>query len=163
MASLKTTHDATVFTYTLGDAYSVDQDLAKDMACASGGLYKHINDGGELAEAMSDYYKLYASGLGSNVNSHFTAWVEPYEYDDGSMGTTVGAPCYDRTVSPPVFIGVAAVDFKVDQMQAIAGNSYTQVLGELMAKSKAICTVIDKGDCILQALRKDAGWAEGCR
>merc|ERR1719197_178008 len=58
---------------------------------------------------MSGYYQLLARGLGDQVNEGFTAWVEPYSFATGGvMGTTVGAPVYDRSVSPPHFIGVAA-------------------------------------------------------
>ena len=72
---------AKVFTYSLGD--SADTTLVKDMACRSGGLWSAIPDGEDLDGYMGNYYKLFATGLGSESNSDFAAWVEPYLYDDG--------------------------------------------------------------------------------
>ena len=67
---------------------------------------------GDLVSAMSAYYKLFALGLGEGGNEDFAAWVEPYEFASpaGKMGTTVSAPVFDRSVTPPLFLGVVAND-----------------------------------------------------
>ncbi len=73
---------------------------------------------------MSSYYKLFALGLGDKRNKYFVAWVEPYSYaTGGDKGTTVSAPVYDRSVNPPLFIGVVGVDFTVKFMEEIVGGT----------------------------------------
>ncbi len=109
---------------------------------------------------MSSYYKLFALGLGDERNKDFVAWVEPYEFSTGGdMGTTVSAPVYDRSVSPPMFIGVAGVDFTVKFMEEIVGgtDSYASVLNILVKKSTAICPKLNLNECELQTLRKLSG------
>ena len=110
---------------------------------------------------MSGYYQLLARGLGDAVNSGFTAWVEPYSFATGGvMGTTVGAPVYDRSVSPPHFIGVAATDMTVEYLEQQSGDGYERVLERLVARSRAQCPTLDLSTCVLQALRLSTGGAE---
>lgn len=67
---------------------------------------------------MSAYYKLFAIGLGEDKNKDFIAWVEPYTFfSTGELGITVSAPIYDRTLTPPMFIGVVGTDFTVEFMK----------------------------------------------
>jgi len=102
---------------------------------------------------MSSYYKLFALGLGDTENEDFVAWVEPYPYaTGGEMGTTVAAPVYDRSVTPPMFVGVAGIDFTVEFMKEIVGNdadSYNTVVDELVRKSTAICPKLNLDECEL--------------
>ena len=100
-------------------------------------------------------------GLGDGANEGFTAWVEPYAFSTGGgMGTTVSAPVYDRSASPPMFIGVAGIDFTVDFMLEVAGNSYATVLNALVTQSTARCPDFTISECELQALRKLSGGTE---
>jgi hypothetical protein len=73
--------------------------------------------------------------MSSVDNKDYVSWVEPYEFaTGGEMGTTVSAPVYDRTVNPPLFVGVAAVDFTVKFMEEVLGgtDSYNKVLKTLL-------------------------------
>ena len=113
-----TAHDATVFTYSLGSG--ANDVVPKEIACATGGIWAEVPDGDDLSAYMTGYYKLLAMGLNDGVNEGFTAWVEPYAFSTGGgMGTTVSAPVYDRSADPPLFIGVAGIDFTVDFMQEV--------------------------------------------
>ena len=149
-------YDATVFTYSLGSG--ADDVIPKQIACETGGLWAGIPDGNDLSSYMTGYYKLLAMGLGDGANEGFVAWVEPYAFSTGGgMGTTVSAPVYDRSASPPMFIGVAGIDFTVDFMQEVAGDSYETVLSALVTQSTAWCPDFTINECELQALRKLSG------
>ena len=149
-------YDATVFTYSLGSG--ADSSILKQIACETGGLWAEVPDGDDLSAYMTGYYKLLAMGLGDGANEGFTAWVEPYAFSTGGgMGTTVSAPVYDRSASPPMFIGVAGIDYTVDFMQEVAGSSYATVLNALVTQSTARCPDFTISECELQALRKLSG------
>ena len=45
----------------LGDG--AKKDLPAELACDHGGVYTHIEDGGDLRSAMSAFYQYYAAGL----------------------------------------------------------------------------------------------------
>jgi hypothetical protein len=102
---------------------------------------------------MSSYYKLFAIGLGDAANSDFAAWVEPYEFASfGKMGTSVSAPVYDRSVKPPMFIGVAAMDFTIDFMKDVVGKytkPYDTLLDTLVKRSSAVCPKLNLNECEL--------------
>ena len=152
-------HDATVFTYSLGSG--ANDVVPKQIACETGGLWAEVPDGDDLSSYMTGYYKLLAMGLGDGANEGFTAWVEPYAFSTGGgMGTTVSAPVYDRSASPPMFIGVAGIDYTVDFMQEVAGSSYATVLNALVTQSTARCPDFTISECELQALRKLSGGTE---
>ena len=113
---------------------------------------------------MSSYYKLFALGLGDKANKDFVAWVEPFTFaTSGDLGTAVSAPVYDRSVNPPMFVGVAAMDFTVKFMQEKVGKyeteTYDILLDELVKKSVAICPKLNLNECELQSLRKLSGGA----
>ncbi len=93
-----------IFTYSLGS--DSDQEVVKNIACSSGGIWTPIVDGGDLVSKMSSYYKLFAMGLGEGSNKDIVTWVEPYRFfTRGVNGTTVSVPVYDTSVTPPLFLG----------------------------------------------------------
>jgi len=158
-------HGATLFTYSLGS--SADRTIPKRLACSTGGVWSAIPDGDDLASYMSAYYKLFAIGLGGPENRDFVAWVEPYLYESGEdYGTTVSAPVYDRTVSPPIWLGVVGIDFTVGAMTRVVGGSdaYSVVLKRLVDKSVARCPLLDASDlpCLIESLRKETGTESAC-
>ena len=147
---------ATIFAYSLGSG--ADAALPKAIACANDGVWAEIADGGDLVGSMSSYYQLFARGLGDAENAGFTAWVEPYTFATGDiMGTTVGAPVYDRTLTPPHFIGIAAVDMTIPFLEEQSGSAYAEVLESLVRRSTAVCPTLHLGTCVLQALRLSTG------
>ena len=145
-------YDASIFAYSLGAG--ADSELPKSIACQNSGVWAQIADGADLVGSMSSYYQLFARGLGDQENEGFTAWVEPYKFASGDiMGTTVGAPVYDRTLTPPHFIGVAAVDMTVPFLEQQSGSSYANILDGLVLRSRAMCPKLHLDTCVLQALR----------
>ena len=102
--------DTTIFTFSLGE--TADHEVTKTLACSTGGIWTPVSDyTDDLIDAMSSYYKLYTLGLGEGNNEDFAAWVEPYEFHNpkGKIGTTVSVPVFDRSVNPPLFLGVVGV------------------------------------------------------
>jgi hypothetical protein len=145
-------YDASIFAYSLGAG--ADSELPKSIACQNSGVWAQIADGADLVGSMSSYYQLFARGLGDQENEGFTAWVEPYKFASGDIfGTSVAAPVYDRTLTPPHFIGVAAVDMTVPFLEQQSGSSYANILDGLVLRSRAMCPTLHLDTCVLQALR----------
>jgi len=147
---------ATVFTFSLGQ--KADHDVTKRIACSTNGIWTPVDDfTGDLVTAMSSYYKLFALGLGEAGNENFAAWVEPYEFRNpkGKMGTTISVPVYDRSVSPPLFLGVVAVDIYMDALESVLGERATSsaMLERFVMLSTARCPKIKLTECELDALR----------
>ncbi|KAL7486189.1 hypothetical protein ACHAW6_012402 [Cyclotella cf. meneghiniana] len=145
--NLETTFNqtTTIFTYSLGQ--KADYKVTKRLACETNGIWTEVGDfTNDLITAMSSYYKLFASGLGQGGNENWVAWVEPYKFSlGGKMGTTAAAPAYDRSVMPPLFLGVPAVDMYLDDyQQALGANvSSSSVLDRFILLSTANCPRIE--------------------
>lgn len=153
-----------LFTYSFGA--SADETIPKELSCRYKGIWSRIGDAEDLAEAMGGYYKYFSYGLGDAVNENFVAWVAPYEYSTGSgMGTTASAPVYDRSVNPPILIGVVGYDFSFAAMQRALGNENSEVsknaiIDEIVRKSVAYCPLFSLNECQLEALRMYGGSLE---
>ncbi|KAL3826889.1 hypothetical protein ACHAXA_000857 [Cyclostephanos tholiformis] len=145
----------TIFTFSLGK--EADHTITKTIACNTGGIWTPVSDVyGDLISAMSAYYKLFALGLGVGGNEDFAAWVEPYKfYTRGVIGTTVSVPVYDRSVTPPLFLGVVAVGWDMSAIKQILGEEATSstMLERFVARSTALCPKIELSACELDALR----------
>ena len=152
----------TIFTFSLG--VQADHDTTKSIACNTGGIWTAVDEfTGDLATAMGSYYKLYALGLGEGGNTDYTAWVEPYAFHtSGKMGTSVSTPVYDRSVSPPLFLGVTTVDMHMDDLEEILGedSSSSNMLDRFVLLSTARCPKIELSDLELDALRFLGGGEE---
>jgi len=145
-------HNATLFMYSIGANVSPSgSTLLQGIACSTNGLYRHIPDGGDLVTAMSNYYQYYATLR--QTTTDLVYWTEPY-LDAGGYGGYVTSPStsvYDTTVSPPILIGVAALDIKLSYFQTIEPN-YDQILKALSFRS-ATCPTFDLDPCALENLR----------
>mmetsp|Transcript_28666 Transcript_28666/g.52977 ORF Transcript_28666/g.52977 Transcript_28666/m.52977 type:complete len:655 (+) Transcript_28666:127-2091(+) len=155
--------NTTLFTFSLGQ--QADHAATKSIACSTNGIWTPVDDfTGDLVTAMSSYYKLFALGLGEGGNEDFTAWVEPYEFTNpaGKMGTTVSAPVYDRSVKPPLFLGVVAVDSYMDTLEQVLGEDATSstMLQRFVLLSTARCPKLGLTECELDALRFLGGGEE---
>ena len=64
---------------------------------------------------------------------------------------------YDRTLTPPHFIGIAAVDMTIPFLEEQSGSAYAEVLESLVRRSTAVCPTLHLGTCVLQALRLSTG------
>jgi uncharacterized protein YegL len=125
---------ALLFTYSL--SYSSNDDASFDanvfpaqLACAvEYGVWSKVSNDHDLTEALSNYYRLFALGLGAqDQNDPFVAWVEPYvsATPSNTMVTTVSRPCYDRTSSPAIFLGVVGIDVDLRALNAALGSGIT--------------------------------------
>ena len=52
----------TIFTFSVGE--QADKNISKTIACNTGGFWQHVEDDGDLINAMSSYYEMYVLGLG---------------------------------------------------------------------------------------------------
>mmetsp|Transcript_15592 Transcript_15592/g.30897 ORF Transcript_15592/g.30897 Transcript_15592/m.30897 type:complete len:723 (+) Transcript_15592:115-2283(+) len=148
----------TIFSFSVGQ--DADEVVSKSIACSTDGIWVPIeeNKGSEtdIATAMAAYYNLYALGLGEGGNEDFVAWVEPYLFfNRKKMGTTVSVPVYDRSVSPHLFLGVAAVDVYMDALEQIIGEdaASSPMLERFVELSTARCPKIELSERELDALR----------
>ncbi|KAK1735864.1 voltage-dependent calcium channel-like protein [Skeletonema marinoi] len=152
--------DTKIFTFSLGS--QADRLATKEIACSTNGIWTPVDDfDGDLVGAMASYYKLFALGLGDDTE--FTAWVEPYEFFwTKKMGTTNSAPVFDRSVDPPLFLGVVANDVHMDAFEQVLGENAqsSTMLQRFIRLSTAQCPKIDLSDCQLEGLRYLAGGEE---
>lgn len=145
-----------IFTYSFGSG--ADDQVPKQIACKYSGIWSGIDDGDDLSSAMGAYYKYFAYGLGDEKNEDFVAWVAPYEFASGNgMGITASSPVYDRSVSPPVLTGVAAMDFSFSAMEKALGEegeaSKNNIIDQIVARSVAYCPRLNVTNCQLESLR----------
>lgn len=146
-----------LFTYSFGSD-AIGSDIPKEIACKHDGIWAQINDSGDLAESMGAYYKYFAYGLSQDED--FVAWVEPYEFATGvGLGTTASAPVYDRSVNPPIFVGVVGLDFPFSAMEKALGEENEAgketVISKIVDRSIAQCPVLNITQCQREALGRD--------
>jgi len=155
-----------MFTYSFGDDFTSTKRFGdvvpQTIACQNNGIWSSIGDGGDLADSMGAYYKYFAYGLGDSRNENFVAWVEPYEFADGTgIGTTASAPVYDRTVDPPVLAGVVGIDFSLQAFEKALGDESAagrkKVIDKIVAMSVASCPTLELTECQRQSLRYYGG------
>ncbi|KAL7554285.1 hypothetical protein ACHAWF_017729 [Thalassiosira exigua] len=161
VAEIATNHGqkTTVFTFSLGD--KADHNATKTLACSTGGIWTAVDDfDDDLVSAMSSYYKLYALGLGEAGNEDWVAWVEPYPFWEGHRGTSVSAPVFDRSVHPPQFLGVVAIDMYMDALEELLGESDSVMLDRFVLLSTARCPTIEMTECEIDSLRLAGGGEE---
>ena len=96
-------------------------------------------------------------GLGEGNNEDFVAWVEPYEFFNAKiMGTTVSAPAFDRSVDPPVLIGVVGMDFPMSALDRALGVPLgsTATFDRVVRSSTAVCPDLDISTCQVESFRR---------
>ena len=78
------------------------------------------------------------------------------------MGTTNSAPVFDRSVDPPLFLGVVANDVHMDAFEQVLGENAqsSTMLQRFIRLSTAQCPKIDLSECQLEGLRYLAGGEE---
>jgi hypothetical protein len=148
-------HDVQLFTYSIGETEV--EVFPKALACAVGGVWSRLVDDDDIFDALTSYYQLFTLGLGAGPNKDFTAWVEPYVYATGGvLGTTVSAPVYDRTISPPLFLGVVGIDFPLEALDRALGvtSGSAATLDQVVKKSSAKCPTWNLTLCELESFRR---------
>jgi len=155
-------HPIHFFTYSV----STDDDVHEfpsSLACSvPDGIWSRVRRPQDIVDALSSYYLLFASGLGTNLNRDFAAWVEPYVFfTDDELGTTVSVPVYDRSQSPSLFLGVVGVDVALATLNnALGTNDNTEAIKRLALLSSGNCPVVELEDCELEFYRVLTGGAE---
>jgi len=159
---------ALLFTYSISENDDV-HDFPRQLACSSGdfGVWSKIVDDDDIFDSLTSYYLLFALGLGADRNANFTAWVEPYTYDNTDiLGITVSAPVYDRTTTPHLFLGVVGVDFPLSAVDRALGveEGSQESIDRIVLTSTAKCPTINLTLCELESYRRQgsAGNAALC-
>jgi hypothetical protein len=164
--SLLSGHPILLFTYSVSEDANVET-FPSQLACSvEHGVWSKIQTNEQIVDSLSSYYQLFALGLGSDANSDFVAWVEPYVYSTGDiLGTTVSIPVYDRSVNPPLFIGVAGIDLPLSALnKALGTNSSEESIRRVTLVSTASCPALSLSTCALESYRRQgpAGDAALC-
>jgi hypothetical protein len=78
------------------------------------------------------------------------------------MGTTVSAPVYDRKRAPPLFLGVAAMDFGLQSLDIALGvdEGSEETLEKLVRLSTARCPLFNVTECELEFFRSQGSAGE---
>lgn len=153
-----------LFTYSISDSDDV-HDFPKRLACSTElGVWSQIIDETLIVESLTSYYRLFALGLGTDRNTNFVAWVEPFIFfPSGVLGTTASAPVYDRTKTPPLFVGVVGFAFTlsvIDQALGVESQS-SETLDRVIRQSTARCPSLNLTLCELEAYRGDGSCFSG--
>lgn len=159
-ASAQTGRPVVLFTYSVGAGSGV-ATLPSALACSvEFGVWSKIDRSDKIVESLASYYRLFALGLGSDVNADFNAWVEPYVFaGSGQLGTTVSVPVYDRSKTPNLFLGVVGVDFPISALDKALGvesgenGASVESVGRISDASTARCPVLELTPCELESYR----------
>eukprot|EP00934_Nitzschia_sp_Nitz4_P000711 Nitzschia sp. Nitz4//scaffold26_size159584//86339//88449//NITZ4_002497-RA/size159584-snap-gene-0.34-mRNA-1//-1//CDS//3329545100//711//frame0 len=152
-----------LFTYSVSELDAVHA-LPKKMACSTDfGVWSKVTVDADIVESLSGYYKFFALGLGSGQNEDFVAWVEPYQFaSGGTWGTSVSVPVYDRSKSPPLFLGVVAVDVGLAALDNALGvtsvdgsdGGSQESIERIALTAVARCPVLSLDTCELESFRR---------
>ena len=146
------------FTYSISENDEVHA-FPKKLACSTElGVWSKISDPTKIVQSLTSYYRLFSLGLGSSKDD-FVAWVEPYQFASGGVtGTTVSAPVYDRSQSPPLFVGVVGMDFPLIAAYKALGveTGDPAVLDQIVLASTAKCPTLNLTLCELESFRRQS-------
>ena len=146
------------FTYSISSDDEV-HTFPKELACSTEfGVWSKISDSTKIITSLTSYYRLFSLGLGNSKNN-FTVWVEPYSFATGGViGTTVSAPVYDRSRSPPLFVGVVGMDFPLIAAYKALGveTGDPAVLDQIVLASTAKCPTLNLTLCELESFRRQS-------
>lgn len=110
--------DARLFAYVL-NTYTDTSPLQR-LTCANNGILIPVPNPASAYVEMGSYYDVLSPGM----ESAKPVWIGPQLDQLTGVGLvmTVTYPCYDRSESPPVLIGVVGVDVPMDQLEALSKN-----------------------------------------
>ena len=148
------TESAVIFTFTLGS--DAPAAIPKAIACGNKGIFIHVNDNGNLRDAMSNYYNYFATVRQVSDNLE-PVWVEPY-IDAFGLGevTTVSRALYDTNVDPPRLYGVVSVDILTTDLRNADETNWQNTI--LYLSRQVTCPIIrNVSECFLDAIRKSSG------
>ncbi|CUG92614.1 membrane-associated protein, putative [Bodo saltans] len=142
---------ARVFTYSL--SVNANSAILQQIACQNYGIWSLIDgDASSASSPLQQYYNFLAAGI---VDSS-PQWTAPYEssFGQGEI-TTVSMPCFDRSVTPKVFVGVAAIDTLMTDL--LKYGTEAEIDAQIALNSGG-CLNYDLTDCQMQQLRSPSGY-----
>lgn len=150
-------HPVHLFAYSISENDDV-HTFPKQLACGSTdfGIWSKVVDESTIVESLSSYTNLFSLGLGEGKNLDFTAWVEPYIFSTrAELGVTVSAPAFDRSVDPPVLIGVVGLDLLTRALDRALGveTGSSETYDRIVLSSTAKCPRLETSQCQLEAFR----------
>lgn len=166
-------HPVLLFTYSISQDEAVHA-FPKELACGSSivqGVWSKIVQAEDIVSSLSSYYKLFAVGLGDGINTNFVAWAEPYVFFNAKfVGTTVSAPVFDRSMDPPVLVGVVGMDLPMSALDRALNVSVgsTATFERVVQSSTAVCPKLNISTCQLESFRRlgpagsEASCSENC-
>ncbi|KAL7568063.1 hypothetical protein ACA910_020781 [Epithemia clementina (nom. ined.)] len=117
--SARLTQSVLLFTYSISEDSEVHAYPNHVVCSVEFGHWSKISQDNKIVASLSSYYRWFSLSVGTENNKDFAAWVEPYQFQTGNAwGTTVSVPVYDRSKSPPLFLGVVGVDVSLDALDA---------------------------------------------
>lgn len=147
-----------LFTYSVSENEQV-HELPYKLACATEwGAWSKVTADANIVDSLSNYYRLFALGLGADEDS--VAWVEPYVYDPGeTLGTSVSVPIYDRSKERPIFLGVAAIDVSLAALDSALGitpgrGSEESINRVALVSASRGCPRLELDLCELESFRR---------
>jgi hypothetical protein len=139
---------AIMFTYSM--SRSADETLLRNLACQYSGFWAPVRDGSAAVNPVQQYYNWIAQG----ILRPQPRWTNPRNSTFGQgLIVTVSQPIFDYSVTPKVYIGVAAIDVLYSELSAVATDA--QIAGALKARSE-VCLDYDLTGCQRQNLRLNA-------
>ena len=146
------------FTYSISETDEVHV-FPKKLACSTElGVWSKILDATKIVQSLTSYYRLFSLGLGSSKDD-FVAWVGPYKYASGGViGMTVSAPVYDRSRTPPLFVGVVGMDFPLSAAYKAldVDTGDPAVLYQIVVASTSKCPTLNLTLCELESFRQQS-------
>ena len=139
-----------VFWFGLGTGGDQAEEVLADLACQSSSVYTPVPDFDPrgLAQSLAGYQHFFSAELGY-LNENAPAYTpkvsfsEPYTSIPDIWGqvTTAVAPVYDRSSTPWVLVGVAAVDIPVCEFEtAVEATGYVGTPSAAVRETKTGCT-----------------------
>ena len=146
------------FTYSISETDEVHA-FPKKLACSTElGVWSKIVDPTKIVQSLTSYYQLFSLGLG-NSKDNFVAWVGPYNITFSDiMGTIVSAPVYDRSLNPPLLIGVVGIFHNLNAAYKALGieTGDPAVLNQIELASTAKCPTLNLTLCVLESFRQQS-------
>ena len=142
------------FTYSISSDDEMNT-FPKELACSTEfGVWSKISEPKNIIQSLTSYYRLFSLGLG-NSKDNFTVWVDPYSFATGGVnGSTVSAPVYDRSLSPPLLLGVVGINFPLSAAYKALGIDDPTALDQTVLASTAKCPTLNLTLCVLESFRK---------
>jgi len=164
------TNQVLFFSYSIDGADSELHEFPKRLACDATevGVWSKVVRPDQIIDSLSSYYLLFSSGLADGKNSNFTTWVEPYKFASTQItGTTISSPVFDRSVDPPVFLGVVGIDLPMSAINRALGVSSEAGTNDLPTEEifKAAsfkCPALELSPCLMESFRMVSGEESMC-